>query len=80
VLVNTQLLLLLLPLSLPLLPPLALLLLRQALVAALQALNFEATLCESRDEAIIVAPPKGSEHATKAALEAASNTVDLGFV
>jgi hypothetical protein len=68
------------PLSPPPLPPPAPLSPRQALVAASQAPNFEATLRESRDEATIVAPPEGSEHATEAASEAAGDTVDSGFV
>ncbi|KAI1507331.1 hypothetical protein Ptr86124_000997 [Pyrenophora tritici-repentis] len=45
---------------------------RQALVAAPQAPNFEATLRESRAEETIIPPPKGSEHATVAASGAAS--------
>ncbi|KAG9379371.1 Dimer-Tnp-hAT domain containing protein [Pyrenophora tritici-repentis] len=49
---------------------------RQALVAAPQAPNFEATLRESRAEETIIPPPKGSEHATVAALGAASEAVD----
>ncbi|EDU44140.1 predicted protein [Pyrenophora tritici-repentis Pt-1C-BFP] len=53
---------------------------RQALVAAPQAPNFEATLRESRAEETIIPPPKGSEHATVAALGAASEAVDEGFV
>ncbi|KAI0604067.1 hypothetical protein TUN205_11686, partial [Pyrenophora tritici-repentis] len=52
---------------------------RQALVAAPQAPNFEATLRESRAEETIIPPPKGSEHATVAALGAASEAVDEGF-
>ncbi|KAA8619849.1 hypothetical protein PtrV1_06943 [Pyrenophora tritici-repentis] len=53
---------------------------RQALVAAPQAPNFEATLRESRAEETIIPPPKGSEHATVAALGAASEAVDEGFL
>ncbi|KAG9382231.1 hypothetical protein A1F94_007885 [Pyrenophora tritici-repentis] len=53
---------------------------RQALVAAPQAPNFEATLRESRAEETIIPPPKGSEHATVAASGAASEAVDKGFV
>ncbi|KAG9388495.1 hypothetical protein A1F94_001387 [Pyrenophora tritici-repentis] len=49
---------------------------RQALVAAPQAPNFEATLRESRAEETIIPPPKGSEHATVAASGAASEAVD----
>ncbi|KAI1515892.1 Retrotran-gag-2 domain containing protein [Pyrenophora tritici-repentis] len=52
---------------------------RQALVAAPQAPNFEATLRESRAEETIIPPPKGSEHATVAASGAASEAVDKGF-
>ncbi|KAG9384305.1 Dimer-Tnp-hAT domain containing protein [Pyrenophora tritici-repentis] len=53
---------------------------RQALVAAPQAPNFEATLRESRAEETIIPPPEGSEHATVAASGAASEAVDEGFV
>ncbi|KAG9375611.1 hypothetical protein A1F94_013821 [Pyrenophora tritici-repentis] len=49
---------------------------RQALVAAPQAPNFEATLRESRAEETIIPPPEGSEHATVAASGAASEAVD----
>ncbi|KAF7451176.1 hypothetical protein A1F99_029530 [Pyrenophora tritici-repentis] len=52
---------------------------RQALVAAPQAPNFEATLRESRAEETIIPPPEGSEHATVAASGAASEAVDEGF-
>ncbi|KAG9385550.1 Dimer-Tnp-hAT domain containing protein [Pyrenophora tritici-repentis] len=53
---------------------------RQALVAAPQAPNFEATLRESRAEETIIPPPEGSEHVTVAASGAASEAVDEGFV
>ena len=54
---------------------------RQALVAASQAPNFEATLRESRTEAFIIRPTEGSELATVAASETAgSEGVDTGFV
>ena len=54
---------------------------RQALLAASQAPNFEATLRESRAEDTIVAPALGSEQATVTASEAAgSEGVDTGFV
>ncbi|PZD23252.1 hypothetical protein A1F96_10417 [Pyrenophora tritici-repentis] len=52
----------------------------QALVAAPQAPNFEATLRESRAEETIIRPPKGSKHATVAASGAASEAVNEGFV
>ena len=42
----------------------------QALVGASQAPTFEARVRDSRPEDSIVAPPKGSEHATAAASEA----------
>jgi hypothetical protein len=49
---------------------------RQALVAASQALNFEATLRELRAEDSIVPPSKGSEHATVAASAAGNKVAD----
>jgi hypothetical protein len=52
---------------------------RQAIVAASQAPNFEATLQESRAKDTIVAPTKGSEQATVAASEATDERIENGF-
>ncbi|KAF2825058.1 hypothetical protein CC86DRAFT_468295 [Ophiobolus disseminans] len=48
----------------------------QALVSESQAPTFEARIRESRAEDSIVAPPKGSEHATAAASEAPEDDED----
>jgi hypothetical protein len=52
---------------------------RLAIVAASQALNFEATLRESRAKDTIVAPTEGSEQATVAASEATNRDIENGF-
>jgi hypothetical protein len=61
----------------PLLPPL--LSLRQAIVAASQAPNFEATLRESRAKDTIIARTEGSEKATVAASKATDKRIENGF-
>lgn len=52
---------------------------RQAIVAASQAPNFEATLRESRATDTIVAPTEGSEQATVAASGATDEGIENGF-
>jgi hypothetical protein len=52
---------------------------RQAIVAALQAPNFEATLQELRAEDTVVAPTEGSKRATVAASVATHEGIENGF-
>ncbi|KAF1937966.1 hypothetical protein EJ02DRAFT_458274 [Clathrospora elynae] len=64
------------PPSLPAPPPAPPLSPRQALVAALQAPNFEATLRQLRAEDTILPPVEGSEQGTIAASEAAEDAAE----
>jgi hypothetical protein len=49
---------------------------RQALIIALQAPNFKATICKSRPKAKIIAPTKGSKQATIVALVVGNIIID----